>query len=60
MDADREKGRNTTRESRSEQNFSPFVVYFTPRSSHGSAKEALKIGGLLYLPAAPTGRDAAC
>lgn len=37
-----------------------FVAHFTLRSPLGSAKDALRIGRLLYLPAAPTERDGAC
>ena len=49
------KGRNTTREPLSELDFSPVVVYFTSRSSLNGPRKALRIGRLLYLPAAPAG-----
>ena len=54
------KGRNTIREPLSELDFSPVVAYFTPRSSLNGPRKALRIGRLLYLPAAPAGRNGAC
>lgn len=59
-DGNGEKGRDTTRESLSEQGISPFVAYFTRRASLRDSGEALRIGRLLYQPAAPTGKDGAC
>lgn len=54
------RGRNSTREYLFAQNFSPTVAYFTLRSSPSGSRKALRIGRLLYLPAAPTGIDGAC
>lgn len=59
-DENGEKGRNTARESLSEQSVSPFVASFSPRSCLRDSGELLRIGRLLYQPAAPTGKDGAC